>query len=344
MKFTILVPHWKTSHMTTFALYQFQQMKGRHEIEIIVIDNNAGDGSLEFVKTSLAGTDILDNVRFVDYPKDKLQSHAIAFDYVINNGMVNTQWFICAESDSFPRISTWLDYYEDLIEKGYDCAASLLQLSGGVFNHPTGGLFNKTTYFECKNYVDTIPYKYIPHIAIKEGFPCHLMVRNDIWDAFLINPDKFIEMSPTYKRENIVNEQQRYLPVAQSVFHNGMGAGDEFLSTYGSRTIGTEPEITLVNESSRPLIFRMGEEPGQFFCFWMRAMNKKIFNIPTKTQWLPNRIHQNQEYTETINGFLHVWGISSYHGADIDGMMDVIEFKRKQVEGLYDSLPSQYKI
>jgi len=49
MKFTILLPHYKTGKMTAYTIAQFLKHKGKHDIEILVVDNNAGDGSIEYL-------------------------------------------------------------------------------------------------------------------------------------------------------------------------------------------------------------------------------------------------------------------------------------------------------
>jgi hypothetical protein len=314
-------------------------MQGKHEVEIIVIDNNAGDGTID----SLVPFD--QYIKILQYPKDRLQSHGLAFDWIIEEGHLKTEWFITVESDSFPTNDKWLDYYEDIINKGYDAAGSYLKLSGGYYLHPCGALYNKKVYEEAQQYVKNIPYKYVPNLAMKENFPCHCMIHKNIWNEFLLSPKDFIDINPSIKSADMIRQQEEYYrPCAKGVFHNGMGGLQEYLSNYGSRTTHTDPPHILLNEGHSEIIHRMGYEPGQHFSYWMIATGKKIFKVPTKEQWLPNRMNQNQEYTEMINGFRHCWGVSSYHGADIEGMKDVIEFKKNQVDELYNSLPENLKL
>lgn len=334
MKFSILLPHYKTAKMTLYAVHQILAMQGKHEVELIVVDNNAGDGSIDSVYPFA-------DVKILQYPLSRLQSHGISFDWVIEGGHVSNEWFITVESDSFPTNSTWLDYYEDLIKGGYVAAASVLKLSGGVYGHPAGALYNMKVFKEAMTYAKSIPYYYVPNLAMKENFPCHCMIRKHIWQHFLKNPVEYIE--PKLTDPNAITAKRlAYLPTC-GVFHNGMGGLQEYLSTFGSRTIHTDPPHIILTESHADIIHRMGYEPGQWFWYWMIAMKKKIFSIPTMVQWLPNRFMQNQEFTKMVNGFTHLWGVSSYHKADIVDMRDVVDFKRKQVDDLYDSLPNDIK-
>ena len=134
MDFTIIIPHYK-SKITAYAIHKLRENKGKHNIEIFVVDNNAGDGSFEYLKP------FNKYIKYQPYPKNRLQSHGISFDFVLP--YVKTEWFITIESDSFPTEDNWLDYYENIINQGYDCAGSLLHLSGGEYLHPCGALYSK---------------------------------------------------------------------------------------------------------------------------------------------------------------------------------------------------------
>ena len=128
MKFTILIPHYRNGMTTAYAVSQFLKFKGRHDVSIVVIDNSYPDKSIEMLKP-------FEDIHILPHISNKLSSHGIAFEMATN--IINSEWFIAAESDSFPTQENWLDYYEDLIKQGYDCAGSLLQLSGGEYVHPS---------------------------------------------------------------------------------------------------------------------------------------------------------------------------------------------------------------
>lgn len=335
MEFTIIIPHWKTGKMTAYTLYQLLKYKGNHKIDIVVVDNNAGDGSLEYLLP------FLNEITIVEYPKEKLQSHGIAFDYVLPH--IKTERFITIESDSFPTKADWLNYYELLAIAGFDCAGSLLKLSGGTYIHPAGAVYKKSVWQECKNFCDSLPYAYFPNMSMKEGFACHLMVHDSIFDDFEKNPEDYIELADGYKPYTPIKAIERleyYKPVC-GPFHHGIGSREESKHTYGSRTIETD-SANLLN-ISRKIINRIGYEPGQMFCYWQAAMGKKIFEIPTEVKWIDGKVGQQQEYTIMENGFKHCWGVSAYHGTNLADS-EVARIKQAIPEQLYESLPNEYKI
>lgn len=337
MKFSILIPHYKTGKMTAYAIHQLLKNKGRHEVDIIVIDNSNGEGVKYFDK--YIPQPMPDNCRaiYLRYPKDKLQSHGIAFDFALEKMYDEiSDYFITIESDSFPTQYNWLDYYESLINQGYDMAGSRMKLSGGEYIHPAGAMYKKSNWKEAKDYIMSINYSYMPNAAYKEGFKSHLMIHNSIVNDFLANPT--IELVSNSIQENEL-AQIRYFPIAESVFHNGMGHSQEAYSTYGKRTIASETENAIIKETSEDLIYRMGYEPGQWFSYWHYATGKKVGEIPTEIKWMPNRINQQQEYTEMENGFHHIWGVTAYGGGEPDeNTIDIYNRKKQLMEELYNSI------
>lgn len=337
MKFSILIPHYKNGKMTAYAISQLLKYKGKHEIEILVVDNNFGDGSTNYLKP------FTKDFKYQAYPKDKLQSHAIAFDFIMP--YVKTNWFITIESDSFPTKDNWLDYYENLINEGYDSAGSFLQLSGGQYQHPAGALYSKKIWQEAKRYCNEVQYAYFPNMNTREGFDCHLMLHKSIVEDVLKSPYDYIELAHGYKglnRQQIVERMMYYSPVV-APFHNGMGAKNESIKTYGQRSIESEVPFVLLSDKPK-IISRIGYEPGQWLTYWQLATGKKLFNIPTEIKWLPNREGQQQEYTLMENGFKHVWAGSSFLDMEGTDFNDVYEFKKNQIEELYQSLPEHQKI
>lgn len=339
MNISILLPHFKTGMMSAYTLSKLFEHKGEHNIQVIVIDNNYGDGSTEYLLP------FVDAIQYVPYPKKLLQSHGIAFDYVLKNGHVKNDWFITIESDSFPTKEGWLDYYEGLINSGFDCAGSVLKLSGGTYLHPAGALYKKSVWEEANKYCQIIPYNYYPNMAMKDGFPTHLMVHKDIVNDVLGEPEDYIELSESYKPYSAALAEEKrlhYSPVCQP-FHQGMGSSQEALRSYGLRTIESEAKtIDLIGKQK--LIHRMGAEPGQWFSWYHAAMGKKVFHVPTETKWVNGKEGQQQEYTLMENGFKHLWGISAYHGYTPEKEKDIALFKQSIPEQLYQTLPQHLKI
>lgn len=335
MRISILIPHYCTGKMTAYTVAQLLKYKGNHELDIIVIDNKP-DGSIKYLDP------FLEHISIVEYPQDKLQSHGIAFDYTIPH--ITTSHFITLESDSFPTKEGWLDYYENLINEGYDAGGSLLDLSGGTYLHPCGGFFSKSVWEECKEDCDSIPYSYFPNMGRREGFDCHMMIHDSIYDLFLENPEDYIELADNYKPYSIFKATQKkeyYRPVT-GPFHDGRGGRQESVNTYGDRTINSDSPFILLNSKSQKLIFRIGYEPGQKISYWMEATGKKIFYIPTEVVWIKGRENENQDYTVMENGLKHLWGISSYR--DSEPTSDWITRKQVAPLELYDTLPENQKI
>ncbi len=337
MKFSIILCHYKTGKMTAYTVAQILKYKGDHEIEILICDNNAGDGSIEYLKPFIG------DIVVHSYPKDKLQSHGIGYDVLFE--YAKNEWVIALESDSFPIKEDWLNYYARLINSGYDGAASLLQLSGGCYGHPAGGLYRRSVWVEAWKYWQANEYFYIPNVAMKDGFQSHLMVHRSVWGSFIQAPEEYIELSSSYKpysQSDIYSKTSHYSPVVGPM-HNGMGRLQESVKTYGARNPGTEvPNILLDNRAK--IIYRVGYEPGQAHYYWQLAKGYKIFNIPTETKWLSGKEAQQQEYTLTENGVKHLWGISAYHEYTPENEKEVAELKQSIPDQLYNSLPEHLKV
>lgn len=337
MNISILIPHFRNGKITAHAISKLLEYKGKHDIEILVIDNDGEHDSKKYLSP------FKKDIKYQAYPKDRIQSHGVAFDFILP--YVKTDYFITIESDSFPTDDKWLDYIEDLINQGYDSGGSVLQLSGGTYQHPCGAFYSKKVWQEAKQYCNNVQFAYFPNMSVYGGFDCHVMLHRDIVEKVLNSPYDYIELSEGYKglsRQGFLEKMMYYSPVV-APFHNGMGMNNESLKTYGQRNIESEtPNILLMDKPK--IVNRIGYEPGQWITYWMLAMNKKVFSIPTETKWLPKRENQQQEYTKMENGFIHIWAGSSYLDMKDGDYQDVYEFKSKQIEELYNSLPNNQKI
>lgn len=323
--------------MSAYTVAQILKYKGNHEIEIIICDNNADDGSIKYLEP------FKEHITVVDYPKEKLQSHGIGYDVLFE--LAQNEWVICLESDSYPIADGFLDFYVRLINEGYDGAVSLLLLSGGVYGHPAGGLYRRSIWKQAWLYYKNIEYAYFPNIALKDTFSSHLMVRADILTEFLQSPEDYIELSDAYKPYSILNAQHKldYYSPTVGPMHSGLGRLQESVKTFGARNPETEvPNIILDNRAK--IIYRVGMEPGQSHYYWQLAKGYKIFHIPTEVKWLPGKEMQQQEYTLTENGVHHAWGISAYHDYTPDAEKDVALLKQSIPDQLYETLPEHQKI
>lgn len=330
MKFTILLPHYKTGKMTAYCISQLLKYKGRHEADIIVIDNSNLEG-LEYITRMINPRET--KIHILTYSSDRMQSHGIAFDFALEKMYDSiSDYFITVESDSFPTHYNWLDYYENLINEGYDMAGSRMTLSGGEYIHPAGAMYKKRNWMKAKRDVDAINrhYYYYPNLGMKDAFPCHIMSTERLTD--------FPGKHHSYNNVSFDDQLKSYLPIAQSVFHNGMGFEQESYTTYGQRTIASEQDSILLYDLPKT-IYRMGYEPGQWFAYWHYATGKKVKEIPTEIKWMPNRENQQQEYTLMENGFKHLWGVTAYGGGEPDdNTQDIRKRKIELMEELYNSI------
>lgn len=332
---TILIPHFK-SKITAYSVAKFIEYAEGEDVEIVVIDNSYPDESIKYL------TPFLDKIKIFTFNLSTISSHGIAYDRAVPE--IENNWFITAESDSFP-VAPYLSYYKSLIGNGYDAAGSKLKLSGGEFVHVCGGLYNKALWRDAKKYCDKISYTYFPNMSRFHGFDSHLMVHNDILNDFLSEPEDYIELSDSYKpysAELAVKKADWYKPVVNP-FHNGCGNNNEYLKTFGQRTIESEAKNVLLDNKHK-LVNRIGAEPGQWLSWYMAASEMNVFEIPTEIKWMANREYQQQEYTLNEAGIKHIWAGSSYLDMKGTAMNDVYEFKHNQIEELYNSLPEHQKI
>lgn len=316
MKTTILLPHYKTREMTAYTVSKILACRGRHEANIIVIDNGNGDG--------VNGIPRHPDVQVITYPTHLLQTHGVAFDYALKTvPHLIEECFITVESDSFPVDSTWLDHYEDYKNLGFDIAGSRMKLSGGTYIHPAGCMYRKSNWLEAMR--DVMRYKANDYHFYESLIPpCYHVMRKG-----LIDGDEAAEA-----------KRVRFLPISEGVFHNGMGFQNEDVSTYGQRTPATEAHSILPRDGDEQYL-RVMYEPGQWFSYWHYVKCKNIKEVPTEIRWLEGRPDQNQEYTLMENGLKHLWGITAYSTCETTDpeILKVIEFKKKQAEEVIGKAP-----
>ncbi len=350
-KYTILIPHWRTGKMTAYCLSKLIQHSKGWDVRIIVVDNSFPGPSIGYLQPFLDKA----NIDVMPYPEGQRQSHGIAFAYALEEA--DTEYFITVESDSFPTKDGWLAYYDKLIDEGYDAGGSFMKLSGGEYMHPAGAFYRKSVYEKAAKYLRGVQYHTLPAVAHKDGFNFHLMIRQDVYEKFCANPASFgIELPELhYKNADaqfLLEAGLAYRP-ALNPFHTIYGQNDEVYATYGQRSTKTEPQ-QIIQQNDRELIFRIGFEPGQWFCYWLIACGYKLAHIPTEIVWMKNRIDQQQEYTLAEHGFRHIWGVTAYASKEelkaqigqeaYSKLEDIIEHKSDTLKQLYKSLPENERI
>jgi len=339
MNISILIPHYAVGKICAYSISKILEHKGRHNVQIVVIDNSPNDGSAKYLEP------FRNQITYVTYPVNRLQSHGIGINYLLEEDFVRNEWFITMENDAFPVADGFIDYYERLIHLGYDAAVSMMKLSGGYYGHGCGALYSKSLWKEVNSFVKTIPYTYFPNMAMKSGFASHLMIHNDIVNEVLDSPNDWVELSEGYKNlsKQEMLDKAKYYADTNNAFHCGMGGLQEDVKTYGYRTAETDAPYILVN-NARKIIYRVGYEPSQFFYYYMIRTGKNVFEIPTETKWMAGRENQQQEYTLTESNIKHLWAISSYTERGSKDVEDVYELKRNQPDELYNTLPEHQKI
>ena len=98
--FSILIPHFK-SKITAYSVAKFIEHAQGEDVEIIVIDNSYPHDSIKLLAPFKG------NIKIFTDLSGQISSHGVAYDRVIP--YLSNQWFICAESDSFP-VKPYLQY------------------------------------------------------------------------------------------------------------------------------------------------------------------------------------------------------------------------------------------
>lgn len=332
--YTILIPHYKTGKLTAHAVYRTLLHSQNNDISIVVIDNSDGIG-MEYLEPFKGNR----KLKIVKYPTDLLQSHGVAFDYAIDNGYVDTDYFICMESDSYPISDNWLLDYDRAIKEGCDMAGGIFNQSSGHFIHPTGALYSKQLYLECKEYVKGINkvYWYCPnhYKDLKSGLSYHSMLPKVDY--------------PNIEQSDLMNEITRYMPVATSVFHNGMGFSNDDEFYYWNRTKQNQSDsMSKYNVYDSPKTYvRIGFEPGQYLHYWAYANNKKIIEMPVEIIWMKHRTNQQQAYSIQNGRFKHEWCGTAYSECKPEEhphIKDILEYKQSMPDRLYANIPKEYQV
>lgn len=110
-KATICIVNYKTLDLTRLCLRSIRKFT-RYPYEVLVIDNNSKDESLDYLRS-------LDWIRLIERNTENDQSgghsHALALELGLEN--CNTEFFISMHSDTFVQKENWLteliDYFDN---------------------------------------------------------------------------------------------------------------------------------------------------------------------------------------------------------------------------------------
>lgn len=109
---TILIPNYKTPEITKICLRLIRQHSDFNRVEVIVIDNNSNDASLEYLKT-LKWITLIE--RKTNTPESGPLSHSRALDLALNQ--VKTPYVLSIHTDTFIKNSDWLNVLLALFQK-----------------------------------------------------------------------------------------------------------------------------------------------------------------------------------------------------------------------------------
>ena len=117
---TALIPNYKTLKVTKLCLRLLRKYTDPQKINIIVIDNDSRDNSLEYLKSLKYITLIERKKRRDDTPS---LSHARALDLALEK--VTTPYVLVMHTDTFVKNPDWLDVL--MVEMKKEPAESLRQ-------------------------------------------------------------------------------------------------------------------------------------------------------------------------------------------------------------------------
>lgn len=109
---TILVPNYKTLELTKLCLRLIRKHTERHQAEVIVIDNDSQDASLDYLRT-LSWIKLIERKAIPD--EGAISSHSRALDLGLEQ--VITPYVLSIHTDTLIKNSCWLDFLISQIEK-----------------------------------------------------------------------------------------------------------------------------------------------------------------------------------------------------------------------------------
>ena len=108
-KVTICIVNYKTEELTRLCLRSIRRFTKDYPYEVIVIDNDSGDASLEYLRS-------LSWIKLIERPGQLVKSgswaHGTALDIGLDN--TNTEFFMAMHSDTFVHKAGWLSEIANL--------------------------------------------------------------------------------------------------------------------------------------------------------------------------------------------------------------------------------------
>lgn len=302
MNFTVILPHYKNGELTELSIRRMLEHKGQHEIDIIVVNNNPGDGTEHPFLHHVAHNN---NVRYYEYPKHMLSNIGTAYDWVMH--MVKTDYFITATPGSRPTNTDWLDAYAYAIRYKYAVAGGFVhQFDSGFYLHPCGAFYKTSVYQEALDYAKSQKYVYYGELVEEQGQRLGLIIPEKVNDTFMALPHTFIKgldypSSIQERREKFQKMAAYYKPFTLP-FASHMGYRDERIEEKRERNFQTDAMATLTLYDNIQAC-RIGYDPGQWFSYWLAAKAHYIEAYPVSIKENDNGL----EYSLMSNGFECAW-------------------------------------
>ena len=114
-KTTICIVNYKTEELTRLCLRSIRK-RTKAPYEVIVVDNDSGDGSLEYLRS-------LKWIKLIERPGEVKQGGSWAHGTALDIGLENcrTEFFMAMHSDTFVRRDGWLEELTSLAADGAAC-------------------------------------------------------------------------------------------------------------------------------------------------------------------------------------------------------------------------------
>ncbi len=110
-KVTLCIVNYKTEELTRLCLRSIRKFT-RYPHEVVVVDNNSGDKSLDYLRS-------LSWIRLIERPGVSFKSGSMAQGTALDLGLESctTQYFLAMHSDTFIHKKGWLEWQVKQMEK-----------------------------------------------------------------------------------------------------------------------------------------------------------------------------------------------------------------------------------
>ncbi len=116
-KATICIVNYKTEELTRLCLRSIRRFTRDYPYEVVVVDNDSGDGSLEYLRS-------LKWIRLIERPGQVVKAGSWAHGTALDLGLdaANTEFFVAMHSDTFIHRAGWLPFLVNLAKPDVACA------------------------------------------------------------------------------------------------------------------------------------------------------------------------------------------------------------------------------